>query len=123
MEQQTPNATVAHKRNFRSRQYGRFTGRLAEKVLTFDSSHHLITLSGKVSSETLVVPDFMLPEARQVMKRGTGDTMLEFARLCIVHEAALKAWDNLAVRKPQKPRKAKPRSGARAGKKLVRAAA
>jgi len=79
-------------RSFRSKEWGKFNARIAENVMTLSGTEHHLTLSGKKASERLAIPDFMIDEARQVMRRGTGDKMLEFARLCIVHEVALAAW-------------------------------
>ena len=78
-------------RGFRSSKYGRFSCALTEDTLSFAGVQNLLKFQGASKSETLAVPDYLLPEAKQIMKRGTGDKMLNFARLCIVHEVALSA--------------------------------
>ena len=91
-------------RKFRSKDWGKFSCRLAVGVMTFDGTRNYLTLEGVKERERLAVPDFMLAEAKQVMRRGGGDKVLEFARLCIVHEVALAAWRPAKTKKTKKVR-------------------
>ena len=76
-------------RNFRSRELGKFTCTLTEDVLALNGTEHVLTFKGKNTSERIVVPDYILPEAKAIMKRGGGDKMLDdVARWCIHHEVA-----------------------------------
>ena len=94
-------------KNLRSSQYGKFTASFAENVMNFEGSRHILTLSNKKDTVKLVVPDFLVPDARKAMKRGGGDRILDgIAKDCIVFDVAYKAH------KPKKIRKTRRATGA-----------
>ena len=78
-------------RGFRSKEFGRFRCSITENVMGLSGTEHLLKFKGATKSDVLVIPDYLLPEAKQIMRRGGGDKMLDFAGLCIRHEVALTA--------------------------------
>ena len=75
----------------RSHTYGKFSCKLTENLLTLQGSEHRLLFFGKKSENDtyFIVPDFMLPEAKKLARRGSGDKLLDFAYLLAIHEAAL----------------------------------
>jgi hypothetical protein len=86
---------IMKERNCRSKQWGKFTCTLNENVMTMKGTENRLVIAGKKTSETLLVPDWLLPDARRAMRKGGGDRILDgIARDCIVYNAALKAHRN-----------------------------
>lgn len=90
------------KKNCRAKHGGAFSAELNINTLTMKGSENVLILKAKHKVERIVVPEYMVPEAKQVMK-ATGEKVLRFAELCITHEVALKAWPKL--RKTKRARK------------------
>ena len=93
-------------KNCRAKHGGNFSCELNEATLTLRGTENVLVLKGKRNSERLIVPDDMLSEARQVMKRS-GDDVLAFAELCITYAVALKAWRKRSTKKKRKPKASK----------------
>lgn len=89
----TTTANARKMRNFRPRGCRPFSCALTEGTPSVAGVQNLLKFQDKTNSETLAVPDYLLPEARQIMKRGNGDKMLDFASLCIRFEVACAEWE------------------------------
>ncbi len=73
-------------KTFTTKEHGEFSATLANNTLSFhgtklDSHFHY------------PVPDFMRAEAGRLYRRDSGDKLIDFAYLCMVHEAALEIWE------------------------------
>lgn len=69
-------------KTFTTKDHGEFSVTMVRDTLSFHGVHEHVHLT---------VPGFMQKEGRRLMRRESGDNLLDFARLCIVHEVALSA--------------------------------
>ena len=72
---------------FKTKSDGEFSVTFVNNTLSFHGVHEHIHLD---------VPEHMRAEGRRLLRRESGDDVLDFARLCIVHETALKSHQEAA---------------------------